>query len=359
MIKELIVTVALLAPGLAHGQNLSASSTHQAVAVGSDPIACDVGPNYIGSIPAPAQAAGFTHCVANYDFTQTGPFINGGNTYQWSNLSSWLECAGASSPLLFTINYGIPGNCNDISITTDGGTQVLQMIYTPSDTSGQTWLSTDSNRGYPNSAGVRTHIGFYVEEDMRVTANTFNTCASWNPGCIYFAFWKGEVQGSCTNNCANQDIELDVVEMYGNGSGGGNGTSGGGSGCCGGATYSNISGYDRTQYNIYGALGTATNGGSGSTNLEYCWILNEVSPSVSCGTAAVDYNELAGVTMEWYPAMVGPQRSDNACGSNRTQSCSPTGNQVVLIQRMTIWSCSGYSGNSSGFPCYTSSLVGY
>src|SRR5690242_7504818 len=100
MIKRVLFAAVLLMPALAYGQNPSASLTDQAA------IACDVGTPYIGSIPAPAKAAGFTHCVANYDFTQTGPFTSGGNTYRWSNLSSWLECAGASSPLIFEKNYG-------------------------------------------------------------------------------------------------------------------------------------------------------------------------------------------------------------------------------------------------------------
>jgi hypothetical protein len=66
-------------------------------------IACDIGPALTGAIPAAATQAGSTHCGANYDFTQAGSFTSGGHTYQWSNLSSWLECAGALTLLLLTM----------------------------------------------------------------------------------------------------------------------------------------------------------------------------------------------------------------------------------------------------------------
>jgi hypothetical protein len=354
MIRSLLFTAALLVPGLAYGQNPSASFTDQVVPAASDPIACDVGTPYIGSIPAPAQAAGFTHCVANYDFTQTGSFASGGYTYQWTNLSSWLQCAGALSPLLFEHNYGNPSNCNDISITTDGGTQVLQMIYTPSDTNGQTWLATDSSSGYPNSVGIRTHTGFYVEEVWRQTPASFNTCQSYMPGCLEFAFWSIQVQGGCPG-CF--DLEFDFLETYGNGSGGGNGVSGGGSATGASVCFSCISGYDRTQYNTYGGLNTVANGGS--PNYENCWIINEVSPSVGCGTAMVDITSINNTTIEFYPMQVGPM----AAGGNNSKcpggTCSPTGVLTALIQRMTIWSCAGYSTNTVGSPCYTSGLVSY
>jgi hypothetical protein len=353
MIKQLIFTVGLLAPGLAYGQNPSASFTDQVVPAGSDPIACDVGTPYIGSIPAPAQAAGFTHCVANYDFTQTGSFTSGGNIYQWTNLSSWLECAGASSPLLYEHDYGDPSNCSDISITTDGGAQVLQMIYTPTDTNGQTWLATDSSTGYPNSAGIRTHTGFYTEEVWRQTPASFDTCQSYMPGCIQFDFWSIQVSSSCPS-CT--DLEFDFVETYGNGSGGGNGTSGGGSAIGASACFQCISGYDRTEYNTYGGFNTVTN--SGSPNYEDCWVLNGISRSL-CGSTTVDATSLDDTTIEFYPMMVGPQ----ATGGNNSKcpggTCSPTGTLTAYIQRMTIWSCAGYSTNTSGSPCFSSSLVSY
>jgi hypothetical protein len=93
-----------------------------------------------GAIPAAATQAGFTHCAANYDFTQTGSFTSGGHTYQCSNLSSWLESAGALTLLLFDHDYGIPIDCSDVSVVMDSACncQVLQMIYQPTDTSGQT-----------------------------------------------------------------------------------------------------------------------------------------------------------------------------------------------------------------------------
>src|SRR6516162_9190616 len=99
MIKKLIFTAVLLAPGLAYGGNPSANLTVQIDPAPNPPnsITCDIGPNYSGSIPAAATQAGFTHCAANYDFTYTGSFTNGSFTYQWSNLSSWLRCDNTTS----------------------------------------------------------------------------------------------------------------------------------------------------------------------------------------------------------------------------------------------------------------------
>jgi hypothetical protein len=54
-------------------------------------IACDIGPNFTGTIPAAAQAAGQTRCAANYVFSL--PF------YADANQANWLTCGngGATS----------------------------------------------------------------------------------------------------------------------------------------------------------------------------------------------------------------------------------------------------------------------
>lgn len=311
-------------------------------------IACDIGPPYTGSIPVPAQNAGFTHCVANWDFTQTQSWTDTVGTHQWSNLSSWLDCAGAGSN---TILYAVQNTtCSDISIVTNdpslSGTQVLKAIYTPSDTNGATYLWSDSNFGYPNSPGLRTHEGFYTDEVWRATSDSFNTCASGHANCSQYIYWFFQINASCNPNCS--DLEVDVNEVFG-----------GPSGLSFAAAHSvspntelidfgTISGYDRTQYNTVGMLTTVTNGGS--PNYEACAVLNNVSRN-SCGTGSISQTAISTTTLEYYVNQVGPYCSGSGC--------SPTSNVTQYTQRATIWSCAGYSGNTSGAPCYTSSLMSY
>lgn len=345
-------------------------------------IACDVGPSFAGSVPAPAAAAGFTHCVANYDFTQTSSFTScqypigagactGSTSYQWSTLSSWLECAGASQPLLFSKDYGIAINCGDVSVTTDtstaasgsqacSGCQVLLMQFKPTDTNSQTWLSADSQNNQPNSQGVRTAMGFYIEEVMRTDSGTYNSGQSWNPGVLFFDFWMGT---GCHNGITcNDDVEFDFVEMYGSGSGGGNGTMGPAIHFGSGAQYyPGGAAINPFQYNTYGALATVRSSLDGSGhNLEYCAMVNGISPSAVCDAIGLNQTEVDSYINEFFPGMVGPQRADNQCGPGGTQSCSPTQNQNAYIQRMTLWACPTYSVSAtSPAPCHTSSLVSY
>ena len=76
MIKGLFFTAALLMPSLAYAGNPSANLSVQVVPAG------------VQVAPAGAQAAGYTTLAFHSDFTQ--PF--------YTNLSNWLDCAGATSP---------------------------------------------------------------------------------------------------------------------------------------------------------------------------------------------------------------------------------------------------------------------
>ena len=125
MIKKLLFTAALLVPGLAYGQNPSTNLSAQVVPAGSDPIACDIGPAYTGSIPAPAQAMGYTHCAANYNFT---------NSY-FTTVSNWLACTDDGTTFhlfwLKPLNASVP--CNRVNMISDGGVQTFDLTFTPTD----------------------------------------------------------------------------------------------------------------------------------------------------------------------------------------------------------------------------------
>jgi hypothetical protein len=185
MIKKLIYTVALLAPGLAYGQNPSASFTDQVVDPPSG-IACDIGPSYTGQIPAAATQAGFTHCAFNYDFTQTASFTDAAGTHQWSNLSSWLSCDknNSSNPYLFRSNGNV--GCNDgvhQTVTTDRGVQVLAMSYLLTDAQAGHYSNLLLNQSNSSSNPIDPiPEEYYIEMVMRPTS----TQCSTTDGCIYF-----------------------------------------------------------------------------------------------------------------------------------------------------------------------------
>jgi hypothetical protein len=106
MIKKLLLTTTLLAPGLAYGQ----------VSAPLDPPV----------VPAPAAAAGFTTPALNADFSQS--------TY--SNIATWVDgCGGPTSGLRWLFRVGGAGNfnpsnpCSRLIMETDTtiGKQVLHL----------------------------------------------------------------------------------------------------------------------------------------------------------------------------------------------------------------------------------------
>jgi hypothetical protein len=178
MIKKVLLTAALLAPGLAYGQ-VSAPLDPPVVPAGSAPVA-----------PAPAQAAGFTTCVMCIDFTApTGGVWTSNGTgaaaYQPAGVnasqpSTWLDCAGANSPLWYHGTNNVRTDPTCPSIVTDNtispGLQVLKIMVQqnqsctspPCPNSGNTY--TDYHNGIKlyknNCCGIAAPTGFYAEGEM-------------------------------------------------------------------------------------------------------------------------------------------------------------------------------------------------
>jgi hypothetical protein len=210
MIRRLFFTAALLMPGLAYGQNPSANLSVQVVPPNNNSIACDIGPSYIGSMPAQATQAGFTHCAANYDFTQTQSFTDSVGTHQWSNLSSWFTC-GRTPPFLFTrADFSdVPCDTAHVNVISDGGTQVLALSY---------YLTDKNNNGYSNSLDTASVNGttvvgtsfpseIYIEQVIRVNSN--NTCSS---SCLAYSLATFAPNFNLNNPCF---VSGDFDEMSG------------------------------------------------------------------------------------------------------------------------------------------------
>ena len=130
-------------------------------------IACALGPNYAGSVPAAAAAAGFNTCAANFDFTN--PFF--------ATLSNWLDCAGAATPILWNspgAGGGVGWDCSAYSIVNDGGTNALLMRI-PSGTVGirAAVLNTVNDS---HLAGQLFPQTLYIEYGFRMASQDQSVC---------------------------------------------------------------------------------------------------------------------------------------------------------------------------------------
>lgn len=168
----------------------------------SGTIACDIGPSYTGAIPAGASQAGFTHCAANYDFTQTASFTNNGTTRQWSNLSSWLSCSSSGSQYLWVFIGDITTCSSQDVITTDAaGQQVFAMSYNNSDLSAgkyNNWLATGTIYSTPSTFANQFPVAMYVESTVQT--NTVTPCSSGY--CIILGMEDPGFRASPTNWCS-------------------------------------------------------------------------------------------------------------------------------------------------------------
>jgi hypothetical protein len=247
MIKGLLFTVALLAPGLACGANPSGDLSVEVVPAGS-----------VAVVPAAAQAAGFTTLAANYDFTQPLP-------------SKWIACSGDNSAgHWFWQWWNIVGTsppCNTINQVFDSvaSSNVLDIEYPAANGAGGQQLKTTSQDGsqvvsYPTNA-------YYEIVYRTVTTPSVPAPQYEVPG--HASFWVYPV-GSPTG------FEMDFQEAWFmwqdswdanliDHSGGGRG----------GWVYNRNSpgtGYDFTQYHTIGWRTT----GDGSSTLAACSYLDGI-----------------------------------------------------------------------------------
>ena len=356
MIKKLLLTAALLTPGLAYGQ-VSAPLDPPVAPAGSNQIACDIGPPYTGTIPAAAvQAFGpSVHCVANYDYTQTQPWISNGKTYQWSNMGSWFACnnKGTDATILYVLNSNIACDTNHENITTDGGTQVLQLSQTLADATsgvGGGDIDTATFAGPPPGyvAAVPLPVSFYYEGVVRPSTNA--PCS----GCLYWDVSTVQIGGfSGQNYCW---FGGDYDEFYGglptnagiSGWNFANGNSCGTGGYWYGPSGSFVAAPEpsSTSYNTYGFLQEGDgDAGGGGCNYYQSGAVSGLSAAafISCLTQATGFptnqsgsnGVLTGLqTSRQY---IYHQWGSIGCGSG-CSNWTPS-NFSMNIQRETFWSC--------------------
>lgn len=164
MIKELLLTTTLLAPGLAYGQ----------VSAPLDPPV----------IPAPAAAAGFTNHILAADFTSPA----------YSNTANFIVNCGASpsvsgqpSTWHWYINYPFTSGqtlpCRDAIITSDGALpQVLQYTFPPAQWSSPNHLT--GNLVWPGEYGTSYANGYWLPTEIYIKVVLRVPQTTWvpNPG---------------------------------------------------------------------------------------------------------------------------------------------------------------------------------
>lgn len=327
MFKNVLLAGALLlAPVLAYGGSPNTDLSVQIVPAASPTpppspkgIACDIGPNYTGTIPAGAQAAGFTHCAANYDFTQ--PFF--------ATMSNWLDCAGASSPLWYNTGYNSTATpCSDFSIVNDSGSNVLEIQWTPADASNNSQASWMGTAPSNTSSGNGTFPqGVYVQDTYRSTAVTQTALGVYGDILSFFS-WDG---------AGNGIIEWDWFEAY---------TDGGAANClydwasgpgpCGGSYFSggNYSPNQEAIYHTYASRVTS----DGSTAFGMCAYLD--GAQIGCTTHAPGSSNAFG-DRNYYSTGVGQL--------NTNPPHVPSVPEVMYIKQITVFSCSGWqTGQCNG-----------
>jgi hypothetical protein len=324
----------------------------------SGTIACDIGPAYVGTIPAGAAAAGFTTCAANYDFTQSS----------FSDTATWLDCAGASNPLWFndpdTRAGGSGAPCSDVTMVTDStiGKQVLKASYTLADYNGganrvslTTWRNNVGDR-FPNSG--------YEEAVMRVDANTYAHPSTDN----YFGdLWEegdaAQVQQPWCNGLADQNctwMEWDFIEMY---SPGYNSNNGAGEHCglanvppcpTNGIYYStgiqiswagNTPNFDPTVFRNYGMRITQ----DGAGHFGACNYLDGVQMAPNHNNPSCGQNSYAAGSADVVQNAV--NRLKIWSGSSHPANGV---DNTIYVQRITVWTCSAWRTT----PCNTGINIG-
>ncbi len=359
MIKQLILAAALVVPGLASAGDPSADLSIQVVPA-SPPgsIACDQGPN-AAAIPAPAQKAGYTHCLLNADFTSAA----------YANPANWLAECGASAGSLNAV-WHLLGNhstqngqgaaifelpCNRAIMTNDNGTQVFDMRMLTTDPTSANfnimvldWPGNEfsSNGGGPNHTGLQHNM--YSQITYRITPGSL---AQFYPGQVpgnFFlpmAWWYTSCGNfGCPIPQGRSFVEVDFFELFAstctvNGGTGNDCTPGFNTAGNPGTIWTTL---NMSGYNTEGHLYTSSNG----INFSACVFNNSdiatATPSGGgCASGAWPNTDIKdGVATIWINDTCG-FKDRNGNPDNYPPGCL-VNNVDIYFKNIQIWGCPDY-----------------
>jgi hypothetical protein len=314
---------------------------------------CDIGPDIIGDLPAPAVAAGYTTCAANYDFSTTNDFTVNGNTYNFSNIATWLGCNGQSTALWWPSSYNSPGTapCSDFNIINDSsiGKNVLEMAFTNADGNNGVSATTMSlgNGGWGGGTPAQTNNfpqGIYLQFALQILPSDVNPyagvpdCAQGQPGGTYC-----EEFGFFSLNTAGPFNEWDFIESDTGYSGNGAfAYSGGNFLWNGGSPAPN----NEFSYHDYGVLLTT----DGATGIAKCTYIDGVHTTTGNQGASP-----TGCYEHWDGGSAGFQYSQRQfwglmLGAQEFQQCyfggpcaAPNVTQHMRVQYIRVFSCANWA----------------
>jgi hypothetical protein len=289
--------------------------------------------------PTEAVVAGFTTPIILSDFTSSA----------YANTSTWLDCAGASSPIWFHDSgvYGGYGPCPTIVNDGNGHSQVLKMELdpTPVNSTGPANFLVLYDSG--TSTGIMAPTNNYAEATIWValaptSANISN-------------FWFGGL-GEIPSGVHNY-LEFDAFEIDGTISSGAQSSNSrnyyGGINAFPSNWYSsyppNYSGFDPTACGIgtcispgYHTIGERTTS-DGTTLYKCIWVdgIFQSCINVSVGTANLQSFQLGDTSSRMQTYI---QFGENAV----TEIASPV---VAYLMNFYMWSCAGWTTTA----CKTSS----
>jgi hypothetical protein len=300
--------------------------------------------------------AGFTHCAANYDFTQTASFTNSGHTYQWSNTASWFTCSKPNvNTYLWYYNGDVACDTSHLNIQNDSsGVQTWALSHYSSDATGT--LAPQTAQDFGSFYAISFPTSYYVEHVFQPS-----TTSACNGFCAMYVISSLAVRGTPTTWCS---FGGDFDEVAGNTPSTVNtALSGWNFSCTNTGTYefgppvpSESPAPSTSSYTTYGALLTA----DGSNNVGLC---NYYRAGDVRGLTAADFRSC--VNPPWSIGSVTTTAAFNQVmyfylgnpfqlGSNWTASSETTN-----IRRITIWVCPGGDSvfGSASNECFNNPVI--
>jgi hypothetical protein len=244
-------------------------------------VACDIGPPAI--VPAEAAAAGFTHCAANWDFSQP----------EYATLSNWFDCDGSNPNVLWHsgsagVKFLNPCNIHQ-KVDPVTGQTMMNFEWLPS--YGNAARNAGANP-QANQVGGQTFNNFantpsftvgnyYIETVNRLGASACRNCPqnSGGPNDVYV--W----------GASNGGVEIDVQEFNKDSGGAAAGA------CCGQFVWTNWGpgknaippGYSAFDYHKYAAL--LTSDGATSSNFgARSWLAASGGSNMGTATENIDFD---------------------------------------------------------------------